>query len=93
MPRRSPISQRRAPPVHAAAPVSEAAAQKHWPVLSQGLPVVRSHSDGGRQPSERVQKLADEITGLTLLEVADLTKILKVRPATHRVLHRVPGLR
>eukprot|EP01052_Picozoa_sp_SAG31_P040851 SAG31_NODE_6030_length_2202_cov_0.869710_3_plen_229_part_00 len=48
------------------------------PSLFLSLSAVCLCSDGDRQPSEKVKKLADEITGLTLLEVADLTKLLKV---------------
>jgi hypothetical protein len=43
----------------------------------EGLPMPSSGSR--RQPSPKVQALADEITGLTLLEVSDLTTLLKVR--------------
>jgi hypothetical protein len=43
-------------------------------------PLPPSSGPGGdRQPSAKVQQLADQICELTMLEVADLTKLLKVR--------------
>ena len=54
-------------------PLREAEEQEPLPAASG--------PSGEREPSAKVKKIADEICGLTMLEVADLTKYLKVTAA------------